>query len=470
MKLLKLAKLSSNDPLSGFILPVLLITGIFITLMIVAISSETLTSNRVAHRGNYSVDAQMAADAGLDYAMNQMNTVSNWTGTNGEVTLMTDTTQNLKVTYQLVVNNGSDSNHKTLTVTARSYSPSTSSTPTVTRKYIMDIQAVTSGGTGPSSVVSGVGGLSLNNNAKISGGDVVVNGKISMSNNSQIGLSTNPVNVRVADQVCPQPPDSTYPQVCNGGAQPITMSNNAKIYGDVRANNQTTGTNMSNPGLTVGNTVTPFSLPIYDRSTFTVASTHNATDNGIACPNNNGSVTWPANVKIVGDINMGNNCTITVTGNVWITGSLSTGNQGNIIVANSLGSTAPVVMVDGSSGFTLANNGKITPNSSGTGIQLYTFWSNSACSPSCSSLTGTGLANSQNVTTINLGNNGSASNSVFIAQWSQVVVSNNGALGAVGGQSISLSNQAVINFTSSVPGSSNRITTWVKRGYMRVYN
>jgi hypothetical protein len=335
----------------------------------------------------------------------------------------------------------------------------------------LDIEAVTSGGTGPSSVVSGVGGLALNNNAKISGGDVVVNGKISMSNNSQIGLSTNPVNVRVAHQSCPQPADSTYPQLCgSGNGQPISMNNNSKIYGDVRANNQTNGSNMFSPGLTVGNTVTPATLPTFNRDSFTVATTKNATDSGIACPNNNGTVTWPANVKITGNINMGNNCTINITGNVWITGNLTTGNQGKIKVSDTLGTTRPIFMVDGSNGFTLQNNGKVVPNSSGTGIELRTFWSNSSCSPDCPNVTGPSLANSQNVVTIDLGNNGDAQNSVFIAQWSRVRVSNNGILGAISGQSIELGNQAVINFTTSVPGSDNRITTWVKRGYMRVYD
>jgi hypothetical protein len=71
--------------------------------------------------------------------------------------------------------------------------------------------------------------------------------------------------------------------------------------------------------------------------------------------------------------------------------------------------------------------------------------------------------------TIDLGNNGSAQNSVFYSYWSLVQVSNNGALGAVAGQTVSLSNNAVISFTTSIPGSGNQIVTWVKRGYIRVF-
>jgi len=159
----------------GFILPLLLITGIAIVLMITAISSTALTNHRVASHGNYTVNSQLAADAGLDDAMNKINTVSGWTGTGGQVTLLDDATAKVKTTYEVTVTDV-DSTHKTVDVTARTFSPNTATSPQVIRKYSMDIEAVTSGGTGPSSVASGVGGLILNNNAKISGGDVVVNG------------------------------------------------------------------------------------------------------------------------------------------------------------------------------------------------------------------------------------------------------------------------------------------------------
>jgi hypothetical protein len=73
------------DEASGFILPVLLITGVAIVLMITAISSSAVTNNNVAAHANYAVNAQLAADAGLDDAMNKMNTVANWTGTGGQL-------------------------------------------------------------------------------------------------------------------------------------------------------------------------------------------------------------------------------------------------------------------------------------------------------------------------------------------------------------------------------------------------
>jgi hypothetical protein len=459
---------------NGFILPVLLITGIAIVLMITAISSSAVTNNNVASHNSYSLNAQLAADAGLDDAMNKMNTISNWTGTGGQTTLLNDTTRNVKTTYEVTVTT-TDSSHKTLTVTARTFSPTTAASPKVTRKYDMDIQAVTTG-VGPTSVASGVGGLILNANAKISGGDVVVDGKVTLNNNSQIGLSTNAVNVRVAHQSCPNPVDSTYPQVCgSGNGEPITMGNTAKIYGNVQAKNQTTGTNMFNPGLVTcspSSNCDPISLPTFDRTGFknTVNASGQTMTAAQASTCSGGIVNWPANVKITGNVNTPNNCTVKINGNVWITGSLTPGNNGKLAVQNSLGTTVPDIVVDGSGGLTLSNNATVVTNSSGTGIEFLTFWSAAACSPDCSSVTGTDLYTSQATQTINLANNGAAPASVLYAYWSKATVSNNGAIGAVAGQTVQLSNNAVINFTSSIPGSDNRVTTWVKRGYMRVYN
>jgi hypothetical protein len=364
--------ISKAEPESGFILPLLLITGLMIMLMITAVTSETVANKTIAAKTNNAIQAQMAADAGLDDALNKMNTVEDWPGTGGEVTLLNDAGQKIKTTYEVVVGDTADTDRKTLTVTAKTYSPNTAATASVIRKYQMDILAVTSG-TGPSSVSSGVGGLILSSNAKISGGDVVVNGKITMSNNSQIGLTTNSVNVRVAHQSCPSPADATYPQVCGAGnGQPISMDINAKIYGNVQATNQTTGTNMFNPGLIAGSRFDPVSLPAFDRTGFknAVNASGQTMTGAQASTCSAGQVNWPANVKITGDVATPNNCTVKINGNVWITGNLTPGNNSHLAVQNSLGTTMPDVVVDGSTGITLSNNATVVPNVSGTGIEF----------------------------------------------------------------------------------------------------
>lgn len=466
----------------GFILPVLLFTITLIITLLAFVGSLSLTTYNLSTREAYKVNAQLAADAGLDVGIHEFNMDNSWAGTSGEVTLLDS--PGLRTTYETHILPGASTDQRIVSVTARTYSPSSSTTPKITRRYEVDLRAITSG-VGPSSVVSGVGGLIMESNAKITGGDVVVNGTIELSSNAQIGLSSTPVsnavNVRVPHMNCPSPVTSAYPRLCGTGenGEPITIGTNAKIYGDVKANNQTNGANMSNPGLTASSGVEEFVLPDYDRTahknSVTVANTYNASDPSITCGANQ-TKSWPAvsSLKIVGDVTLGPNCKLTIKGNVWITGRLRIRSNARIIVDNALGTTMPVFMIDGQDGLLLDSNGVVQPNSTGIGIYFITYWS-SACSiggetpPDCSNITGSALKNSQNTVTIHLDSNGSAPGSILYARWSRVFVESNGAIGAVAGQSIQLGSNAVINFTASLPGSDNLTVTWVKRGYMRVF-
>lgn len=459
----------------GYIVPTILISVFMIMSIIIYVLGLSVSNNQSANNEAFRENAQFAADSGLDVGIEDLNADATWTG-QPETTLYQDT--KMKSTYTLNIVNGAVPTKKSIVAISRVYVPATSTTAKITRKYQLDVEAVTSG-VGLTSVVSGVGGLVLNNNARITGGDVVVNGSITVNNNAQIGLSTTDyvnhpeqvLNVRAADTICPNPADSTYPRVCamNENRQPISVG--GKIYGNVQATNQTTTTNMLNPGLDAGKTVSPYALPDYDRAgqVSAVSTTLASSSSTISC-GNGGTVTWPANLKIVGDISFGNNCSVTITGNVWITGSLTLGNNAKIIVSNALGSTRPTIMVDGQYGVVFGNNNTIQQNSSNTGAYVLTYYCGSSCSPDTTSLTGAALASAQTLLTLDLSNNSSAPGSILYARWSKVRIANNGSIGAVAGQSIELGSNAVINFTSSVPGSTNLTQTWVKRGYLRVFN
>lgn len=468
--------ITNNKSQRGFVMAILLSIMVVTTILILTITSRTIANYQSATYQNSRTNAQFAADSGLDVGISELNADSDYTGTGGEVELLNNS--DLRTTYEIVVDNGATSDKKIITSTGKAYVPSSSTTPRATRTFQLEADAVTSGN-GPSSVVTGVGGLILNNNSKISGGDVVVNGSVTVSNNASIGLSTNPVNVRVAHQSCPNPVDSTYPKVCTSG-QPITA--NGKIYGNVQAQNQTNGTNMSKPGLT-SSTFAPVSIPGYNRPAqkAAVTTTLPSTDNSIKC-SNNATKNWPANLKITGNVSISNNCTVNLAGNVWITGNLSMGNNARIVVPNSLGATRPVMMVDGSTGITFGNNAVVTPNSSNTGVEFISTWWNTNTATNggftcggiadpldCTNVTGLALSTSQTTTTLDFSNNSTASYSVLRTLWSRVNIANNGAIGAVQGQTIQLGNNAIINFTASIPGSDNLVTTWVKRGYIRVF-
>ncbi|HVC36355.1 MAG TPA: hypothetical protein VNE40_02840 [Candidatus Dormibacteraeota bacterium] len=441
----------------GMILLVFLITIPFLILIATYYMRLSLTSFQVARFDQLHTEAQLAADAGADYSIEQISQNNSWTGTSGEVTLHSDS--QIKTTYSATVTG--DSSAKTVAVTGRTYWPAASTTAARSVSIFVDLRPVVSGNY---SIVAGAGGLYMSNSAKVVGGSVLVDGEINMSNSSQIGLSIQSVNVQAADETCPNPPDSTYPRVCNSGenGQPITINDSAHIYGQVTATNQTNGSGMSNPGLVAGS-VTPQPLPSYDRATQEAAVTNNMTGSAASCSGSQ-SVIWPANTKITGDVTLSNSCTVTVQGNIWITGTLSASNSSKMIVDNSLGTTVPNIMIDGEGGATFSNSALLTSNISGTGFEIYTFYSTASCSPECTSVTGVDLANSRSIQTINLNNSAAGANSVFYAYWTQVQLSNSGQIGAVIGQTIKLSNSSAITFGSS---SGVNTTIWVVKGYRR---
>jgi hypothetical protein len=433
----------------------------FLILIITYYMQLTVNNYKLGRKDQLRTQAQLGADAGIDYALQQVNSVSGWAGTATPTEIQND--GKVRVTYEVIAtDNNADS--KTLTAIGRSYSPTTHTTPDSAVKIKVDLRAVKSG---YYSIVTGVGGLYLSNSAKIVGGDVLVNGEINLTNSSQIGLTTNPVNVQVAHQTCPNPANNTYPRLCspNENGQPINIQNTAHIYGTVKANNQTNGAGMTNPGLTASSGVPAQPLPSHDRAGQVAAVATTVTSAAAGC--SSGTKTWAANTKITGDVSISGTCQVTVNGNVWITGSLTVKNSAKLIVSNTLTTTQPTLMIDGNIA-SFSNSAELKSNSNSTGFEIVTYKSNASCSPTCSDVTGTDLYNSRNLVTISLDNNTSAPNTIFYARWSRVQINNAGLIGALIGQTIELKNSGTISFGTSVPGVGN--TYWVIDGYRRSFN
>ncbi|HSW85364.1 MAG TPA: hypothetical protein VLF79_01975 [Candidatus Saccharimonadales bacterium] len=450
-------RLKNNQ--KGSILLIFIITLPFLILISIYYMRLSLTSFQVARFDQLHTEAQLTADAGADYAIEQLSQDNSWTGTTSDIQV--HNANNVKTKFSASVSGNSSS--KTISVTGKTYWPSSRSTPARTVSIYIDLYPVVAQSF---SVISGEGGLLMSNSSKIVGGDVFINGQINMSNSSQIGLSTSPATVEVADQACPQPADVTYPRVCNTGegGQPITLNNTAHIYAAVKATNQTNGTGMSNTGLVANSTVAPQALPTYDRASQKAAIAHTLTGTSATC---NGSQTqvWQANTKITGNVTISDKCKVTIQGNIWITGNLSIKNSATMIVDNGLGTSMPVVMVDGSGGAVFNNSAMLQSNASNTGFEIITFYSTASCSPDCSSVTGVNLSNSRSISTIIIDNTATAPNTIFYSYWTQVEVKNSGQLGAIIGQTVNLSNTGTITFGTST--SLGGDTTWVVKGYRR---
>ncbi|MEK7603157.1 MAG: hypothetical protein AAB459_02865 [Patescibacteria group bacterium] len=446
---------------TGSVLISVIIVLPFLIMIAATYMSLSTTSLRLAYVDKSHTNAQFATDAGIDYGLQQINANGAWTGTGGEIELQN--TSGVRTTYQLTVTDV-DADSKTLTSIGRTYRPATAITPEASVTILVDLRSIT---TGLFSIVSGVGGLIMTNSAKVVGGDVLVNGEITLSNTAQIGLSGNPVNVEVAHQTCPNPANASYPQICGLGenGQPITINNTAHIYGDVKANNQTTTTGMSDPGLTASSGVSAQSLPPHDRDAQKAAVATTITGAAASC-NGSQTRTWAANTKITGDVSVSNNCIVTVLGDVWITGEFEMKNSTQMIVDNSLGTTRPSIMVDDPDGAEFSNSAKLVSNSSSTGFQVIAYYSRASCSPDCADVTGVDLYNSRNDITVKLDNSAEGPNSIFYSKWTRVQIANSGQIGALVGQTVELKNSSTITFGTSIGTGS---TYWIIDGYRRSF-
>ena len=447
---------------------------IFMLLTFIALSLADLT---IAQYGrttrNVSVsNSLLTAEAGVEQAMYEINEDSNFAGV-AETVFFNDTTKG-RGTYQIVVTAGSGTNEKVITSTGRVYRYNQTTNPISERSVRVTVVGTS---TATPSVISGAGGLILNGSASITNSDVRVNGYIDLNGASRIGTSAQPVSVEVAHQNCPPGgADPLYPKYCTSG-QPITMDWSTRIYGTVCARNQTsTGPNNNiQPGSggqgllssCVSDPDAPEAqpLPTYDRAAHiaAVTTTGNPSVSPYKCSGAD-NTTWPANLQLNGNVNLGGSCRLTITGNVYITGNLNLGGATQIRIADSLGTTRPTIIVDGD--IDIGGSGALIPNSSGTAAHFISFRSTASCNPNCTSVTGTDLYNSQNLETVEVAGAGSFPGTVFQAYWSKIEMGGSGTTGSAIGQTIELNGAGTIVFGTSL---STGELTWTIRSYQQVF-
>lgn len=450
----------------------LLLTFVGLSLADLAISQHGRTTRNVS-----VANSLLAAEAGVEQAMYEINEDNNYAGT-AETEFYNDSTKG-RGTYQIAVTEGTGPNEKVITSTGRIYREDGTTDPIVERTVKVTIVGTS---TPVPSVISGAGGLILNGSASVTNSDVRVNGFIDLNGSSKIGTQAQPVNVEVAHQNCPAgAPDPTYPKYCTSG-QPITMDHSTAIYGTVCARNQTsTGPNNNiktgdgGQGLLsncVNDPDAPDSqpLPTYDRAAHiaAVTTTGNATDINYDCSKwmsgQGFSRTWPANLQLNGNVNAASGCDLIVSGDVYITGNLDIGGSASIRVAEGL-TEAPVIVIDGD--MEVGGSATLIPNSQGTSIRFISYKSTASCSPSCTNVTGTDLYNSQNLVTIDVDGAGNFPGAVFHAYWSKIILGGSGTTGSAIAQTIELSGAGTVVFGTNL--SSGELT-WTIRSYQQVFN
>jgi len=175
--------------------------------------------------------------------------------------------------------------------------------------------------------------------------------------------------------------------------------------------------------------------------------------------------TWPENIEFTGDVRAASSCDLTITGDVYITGDLTIGGAARIKVADSVGTTRPVVVVDGT--IDVGGSAQLLANSSGTGVQFISFKSNAACGSACTSLTGNALKSTQSYKTVDIGGAANMAGMVFQAYWGLIKVGGSGNVGAAVGQTVDLSGAGTITFGTELATGSK---IWTVTSYQQLYN
>lgn len=468
---------------SGLILiSIVLVAGILMVIG-VALISATTGQYKVTRNNTFVANSLLVAEAGVEQTVKQLNTDDNFAGYNSEQVFFDNTTQGRGVFTTSITNSPSSQNAKTITSTGKVYRPN-STKPVSTR-----IVKVTAVGTQSQSysVQSGPGGLILGGAARITNSDVYVNGKIQMNGGSQIGTDTKPANVFVANNACPAGGGATYPSLCVG-TQPISIPDwgSVAIIGTTCATGQTqskfpNSQYNNNPaqiragsgggsGLRVGCSAPQVNHPTYNRNAHiaNVATTRASNDSSVDCTQyshaQNFDRTWPANLRINGNTNVGSSCNLVITGNVYISGNLTLGGAARITVADSVGTTRPVVIVDGT--INAGEAAQLIANSSGTGIEFISFRSTASCNPNCTNLSGNELKTSSEATTVTIGGGASLPGMLFNAYWGRIVVTGAGNVGSVVGQTIDMSGAGTVTFGTTLSSGSS---TWTISSYQQKY-
>lgn len=459
----------------GWFLVSAIITIMFLTAIGLTIS--TLVSEEYQHTRleEYTQNAQLTAEAGIEQSVEELNANSTFTGYSSPQTFFDNNTQG-KGVFTTTITENSDGKSKTITSIGEVYRNDSASTPYTTKGVRVTI--VGTSGTGYS-VLTGPGGLILGGSANITNSNVYVSGTITMKGASRIGTYSQPVTVNVANNACPtgSNPGPTYPEVCTNGSQPISLASSTAIYGTVCATGQTSiGPNnniqggSSGSGLQTGCTAPVSSPPTYDRQSqiSAVTTTGSGGSNDYVCQNYPFNRSWPANLELTGNVSIGGSCNVTINGDAWITGNLTIGGASTITVANSLGTTRPVVMVDGT--ITVDGSAAMIANSSGTGIEFISFDSTNSCTTSttdyCSSLTGNDLWASQQLQTISVGGAVNLPGMIFDAYWGEVTLQGSGNVGAATGQTVNLDGAGTVIFGTTLASNT---TTWSISSYEPYY-
>jgi Tfp pilus assembly protein PilX len=454
----------------GLILIVSLLVVSAMMLVGITLLGYTTSQFKLTTVDTFRANAQLVAEAGVEQSLQQLNQNDTFAGYTSQQTFFDSATQGKGVYTTVIANINGSPSAKTITSTGLVYRNAASSV--VVSKRIVQVTTVGTASAGYS-VESGPGGLILGGGAAINNADVYVDGTLTMTGLSRIGTGLLPTNLFVANDACPAGanPGASYPSICASG-QPISLTASTSIFGTVCATGQTsTGPNnniqpgVSGQGLKPNCVAPPTSTPPYDRAAHIAAVTTTASANSApyACGFPFMS-TWTPHLELTGNVRIGTVCNLTIKGDTYITGDLDISGASKIIVDPSVGTTRPVVLVDGK--ITVGGSAVMLANLQGTGVEFISWSSTAPCNPGCTSVTGTNLKTSSGTDTITIGGGAISPGMVYDAYWGKISVSGSGTIGAAIGQTVDLRGAGNITFGTGLSSGSK---TWTITSYQQSY-
>jgi len=471
-----------NDQ-QGVILAAILIISSALILVGIALTSASSSQYRIANINTFGQNAMLAAEAGIEQSINSLNQNDSFGGYPTQQTFFDNDTQGIGRFQTTISPNPADTNGKIINSTGYVYRKSAPSDVVSKRSIRVTVVGTASSGY---SVNSGPGGLIMNGSATITNSSVYVNGYIKMEGSSRIGSDSAPATVHVANNNCPtgNNPGPTYPTTCTG-IQPIQIRDwsSVAIIGTTCATGQTQSkfpntSNNNRPaqiragtsggeGLKIGCTAPSVTTPTYDRAAHIAAVTTTGTGNSntYVCNSWPHQRTWPANLRLNGDVRISGSCDVTISGNVYITGNLLIDGAAKVRVADSVGTNRPYIIADGT--IKLDGAGSVQANSYGTGAHFISFKSSAACNPSCTSLSGNDLKNSESVETVHIGGGTNLPGIIFQSYWGKITVTGSGNIGAAIGQTVDLNGAGTIVFGTEL-GSGSK--TWTITSYQQTFD
>ncbi len=298
-------------------------------------------------------------------------------------------------------------------------------------------------------VMAGPGGMTTKEDNMFRGSNsVYVMGRLTLDENTVLGRAETgssaanpPMNIYVANKGCGS--GASYPQLCTSPNNKVTTDDGTKLIGNVciAGDNISSGAVQSGfgQGLISGCVPPEFSLPTFDKASFTEKMTNTATSNMSNCDER--TITVPANTVFNGNF-FAEECTIHIQGDIYVKGSINFDNETRVYVSDSVGGVPPVFIANGS---VILEDSTLYVNSQQTGATFISFKSSdSACSnsPTCNELDSPSkLQASQSVLSVELNDDVSFRDATVWAYFGRVHFKDNNTVSRIIGQSITMDDE-----------------------------